>query len=85
MEDWGLECVCRIEDEAAGQIPVACVVKAPSCELSEQQVIQFVASQVLFSFPPIYSFFLGPTSIYMGLPQAQETVQLILDRTGNIA
>ncbi|KAG7031989.1 4-coumarate--CoA ligase-like 5 [Cucurbita argyrosperma subsp. argyrosperma] len=38
--------VIPAEDEAAGQIPVACVVKAPSCKLTEEQVIQFVASQV---------------------------------------
>ncbi|XP_038891768.1 4-coumarate--CoA ligase-like 5 [Benincasa hispida] len=38
--------VIPMEDEAAGQIPVACVVKAPTSKLTEEQVIQFVASQV---------------------------------------
>ncbi|KAK7278610.1 hypothetical protein RJT34_23642 [Clitoria ternatea] len=38
--------VIPIEDEETGQIPMAYVVKAANCELSEDQVIQFVAAQV---------------------------------------
>ncbi|OIT36951.1 4-coumarate--coa ligase-like 4, partial [Nicotiana attenuata] len=38
--------VVPLEDEEAGQIPVAYVVKAAGSELTEDQVIQFVSSQV---------------------------------------
>lgn len=37
---------CRIEDEAAGQIPVAYVVRAADAKLMEDQVIEFVNKQV---------------------------------------
>lgn len=37
---------CRVEDEETGQIPMAYVVRAVGSELSEDQVIQFVAGQV---------------------------------------
>ena len=37
---------CRVEDEETGQIPMAYVVRAAGSELSENQVIQFVAGQV---------------------------------------
>nr|POE76589.1 4-coumarate--coa ligase-like 5 [Quercus suber] len=36
----------RVEDDEAGQIPMAYVVKAVGSELTEDQVIQFEASQV---------------------------------------
>lgn len=36
----------RLEDEEAGEIPMAYVVRAAGCQLSEDQVIKFVASQV---------------------------------------
>lgn len=39
----------RVEDEETGQIPMAYVVKAAGSELSEDQVIQFVAGQVTLS------------------------------------
>ncbi|KAJ6717592.1 LONG-CHAIN-FATTY-ACID--COA LIGASE [Salix purpurea] len=35
-----------VEDEEAGQIPMAYVVRTPGSELTEEQVIQFVANQV---------------------------------------
>ena len=35
-----------MEDEEAGQIPMAYVVRAAGSELTEEQVIQFVANQV---------------------------------------
>ncbi|KAJ6311466.1 hypothetical protein OIU77_013261 [Salix suchowensis] len=35
-----------VEDEEAGQIPLAYVVRTPGSELTEEQVIQFVAIQV---------------------------------------
>ncbi|CAM8949082.1 unnamed protein product [Rhodiola kirilowii] len=38
--------VIPVEDEEAGQIPMAYVVKSPSSKLTEGQVIAFVASQV---------------------------------------
>ncbi|CDO99816.1 unnamed protein product [Coffea canephora] len=38
--------VVPLDDEEAGQIPIAYVVKAANSELTEDQVIQFVASQV---------------------------------------
>ncbi|XP_031091352.1 4-coumarate--CoA ligase 1-like [Ipomoea triloba] len=38
--------VVPLEDEEAGEIPVAYVVRASGSELTEEQVIQFVASQV---------------------------------------
>ncbi|XP_015941148.1 peroxisomal OPC-8:0-CoA ligase 1 [Arachis duranensis] len=38
--------VIPVEDEATGQIPMAYVVRAAGSELSEDQVIQFVAGQV---------------------------------------
>ncbi|XP_057462799.1 probable CoA ligase CCL5 [Actinidia eriantha] len=38
--------VIPVEDEAAGQIPMAYVVRPAGSELTEDQVIQFVASQV---------------------------------------
>ncbi|KAG6402231.1 hypothetical protein SASPL_139107 [Salvia splendens] len=38
--------VIPLEDEAAGQIPVACVVRAAADKLTEDQVIQFINSQV---------------------------------------
>uniref|UniRef100_A0A7N0RH78 4-coumarate--CoA ligase n=1 Tax=Kalanchoe fedtschenkoi TaxID=63787 RepID=A0A7N0RH78_KALFE len=38
--------VIPVEDEEAGQIPMAYVVKAPNSKLAEGQVIEFVASQV---------------------------------------
>lgn len=38
--------VCRVEDEEAGQIPMAYVVRAAGSQLTEDQVIQFVAAQV---------------------------------------
>ncbi|KAK7268502.1 hypothetical protein RIF29_21201 [Crotalaria pallida] len=38
--------VIPVEDEETGQIPMAYVVRAASSELSEDQVIQFVAGQV---------------------------------------
>lgn len=37
---------CRVEDEETGQIPMAYVVRAAGSDLSEDQVIQFVARQV---------------------------------------
>jgi OPC-8:0 CoA ligase-1 len=37
---------CRVEDEETGQIPMAYVVRAAGSELSEDQVIKFVAGQV---------------------------------------
>lgn len=37
---------CRIEDEETGEIPMAYVVRAPASELTEEQVIQFVANKV---------------------------------------
>lgn len=36
----------RLEDEEAGQIPIAYVVRAANSHLTENQVIQFVGSQV---------------------------------------
>ncbi|KAB5539005.1 hypothetical protein DKX38_016538 [Salix brachista] len=36
----------NVEDEEAGQIPMAYVVRTPGSELTEEQVIQFVANQV---------------------------------------
>ncbi|KAJ6773047.1 AMP-DEPENDENT SYNTHETASE AND LIGASE FAMILY PROTEIN-RELATED [Salix koriyanagi] len=36
----------NVEDEEAGQIPLAYVVRTPGSELTEEQVIQFVAIQV---------------------------------------
>ncbi|KAM7463851.1 hypothetical protein LguiA_031972 [Lonicera macranthoides] len=38
--------VIPLEDEEVGQIPMAYVVRAAGCELTEEQVIQFVAAQV---------------------------------------
>ncbi|KAJ0550520.1 putative AMP-binding enzyme domain-containing protein [Helianthus annuus] len=38
--------VIPLEDEEAGEIPMAYVVRAEGSQLSEDQVIQFVASQV---------------------------------------
>ncbi|XP_034704205.1 4-coumarate--CoA ligase-like 5 [Vitis riparia] len=38
--------VIPVEDEAAGQIPMAYVVRAAGSELTQQEVIQFVAGQV---------------------------------------
>ncbi|KAK4385562.1 4-coumarate--CoA ligase-like 7 [Sesamum angolense] len=38
--------VIPAEDEAAGQIPIAYVVRAAGSELTEDQIIQFVANQV---------------------------------------
>ncbi|KAK4431042.1 4-coumarate--CoA ligase-like 7 [Sesamum alatum] len=38
--------VIPVEDEAAGQIPIAYVVRAAGAELTEDQIIQFVANQV---------------------------------------
>lgn len=38
--------IFRVEDDEAGQIPKAYVVRAVSSELSEGQVIKFVADQV---------------------------------------
>ncbi|KAK1382569.1 4-coumarate--CoA ligase-like 5 [Heracleum sosnowskyi] len=38
--------VIPIEDEETGEIPMAYVVRAPASELTEEQVIQFVANQV---------------------------------------
>ncbi|CBI31386.3 unnamed protein product, partial [Vitis vinifera] len=38
--------VIPVEDEAAGQIPMAYVVRAGGSELTQQEVIQFVAGQV---------------------------------------
>ncbi|KAF9676618.1 hypothetical protein SADUNF_Sadunf08G0021300 [Salix dunnii] len=38
--------VIPVEDEEAGQIPMAYVVRAAGSELNEEQVIQFVANQV---------------------------------------
>lgn len=38
--------VIPVEDDEAGQIPIAYVVKAVGSELTEDQVIHFVASQV---------------------------------------
>ncbi|CAK7325370.1 unnamed protein product [Dovyalis caffra] len=38
--------VIPVEDDEAGQIPMAYVVRAPGSELTEEQVIQFVANQV---------------------------------------
>ena len=35
-----------MEDEEAGQIPMAYAVRAAGSELTEEQVIQFVANQV---------------------------------------
>ncbi|MCI20851.1 4-coumarate-CoA ligase-like 5-like, partial [Trifolium medium] len=37
--------VIPVEDEETGQIPMAYVVRAAGSELSEDQVIQFVAGQ----------------------------------------
>lgn len=42
---------CRLEDEEAGQIQIAYAVKAAGSELTEDQVIQFVADQVLCHVP----------------------------------
>lgn len=41
----GKKC-CRVEDEETGQIPMAYVVRAAGSQLTEDQVIQFVAGQV---------------------------------------
>lgn len=41
--------MCRVEDEETGQIPKAYVVRAAGSELTEDQVIQLVASQVCLS------------------------------------
>ncbi|KAL0305285.1 UNVERIFIED_CONTAM: 4-coumarate--CoA ligase-like 7 [Sesamum angustifolium] len=38
--------VIPAEDEAAGQIPIAYVVRGAGSELTEDQIIQFVANQV---------------------------------------
>lgn len=40
---------CRIEDEEAGQIPVAYVVRTagPGADLTEDELIQYVAKQVI--------------------------------------
>ncbi|KAK9064057.1 hypothetical protein SSX86_017929 [Deinandra increscens subsp. villosa] len=48
--------VIPLEDEEAGEIPMAYVVRAIGSELSEDQVIQFVAGQVSYT-----SLFLLPT------------------------
>lgn len=38
--------VVPYEDEAAGEIPVACVVRTVNAGLTEDQVTEFIASQV---------------------------------------
>lgn len=47
---------CRVEDEEAGQIPMAYVVKATGAKLTEAQVIEYVASQVLYPFVRLNGF-----------------------------
>ncbi|KAK6136132.1 hypothetical protein DH2020_030105 [Rehmannia glutinosa] len=42
---------CRLDDEAAGQIPMAYVVRAANAELTEDQIIQFVANQLYQQSP----------------------------------
>lgn len=39
----------RVEDEEAGQIPMAYVVRAAGSELSEADIIEYVARQVSLS------------------------------------
>lgn len=48
--------VCRLEDEEAGQIPMAYVVRATGSQLTEDQVIQFVAAQVGLLLQRFYCF-----------------------------
>ena len=37
---------CRLEDEEAGEVPMAYIVRETGFELNEDEVIQFVAGQV---------------------------------------
>jgi len=47
-----------LEDEETGQIPMAYVVRAAGSELSEDQIIQFVAGQVTYIFCAHFKYFL---------------------------
>lgn len=40
---------CRFPQEDAGQIPVALVVRQPGCDISETEVMDYVAQQVYFA------------------------------------
>jgi len=50
--------LCRLEDEETGQIPMAYVVRAAGSELSEDQIIQFVAGQVTSIFCTHFNYLL---------------------------
>lgn len=67
---------CRVEDEEAGQIPMAYVVKATGAKLTEAQVIEYVASQVLSPLVRLNGFVsLGDT--YLLLNDPSNTTHLI--------
>jgi 4-coumarate--CoA ligase len=45
-----LYALCSYPDEDAGQLPMAFIVRKPGSNLTEQQVMDFVAKQVCLSF-----------------------------------
>lgn len=58
---------CSFEDEKAGEIPVAFVVRKPGSKLTSEEVMEFVAKQVISSLRNYYDFVMLELHIFWSI------------------